>query len=189
MDTTLRALNRFGLGARLGERDVVRDGEAWLRAQLDAAPARLNGGGLDEIGDVLRALREAQRTQEPARLRPVVQQIQDLRARELSAVLTERVTTDTPFQERLVTFWSNHLCVSLGASRQVSALASHYSVSRFCCAASMVTRSASRKASASGPLAPSATAAIACSTHLPSPAPAVRRQSFDRLHFGRPEKI
>jgi uncharacterized protein (DUF1800 family) len=41
-------------------------------------------------------------------------------------MLSARVASDTPFVERLVAFWSNHLCVSVAASRQVAALAGHY---------------------------------------------------------------
>ena len=45
MNSTLRALNRFGLGARVGERRRIEDPRGWLRSQLKgdepliAAPA------------------------------------------------------------------------------------------------------------------------------------------------------
>jgi uncharacterized protein (DUF1800 family) len=41
-------------------------------------------------------------------------------------MLTNRVQSDTPFVERLVAFWSNHLCVSVVAKPQVAMLAGHY---------------------------------------------------------------
>ena len=47
-------------------------------------------------------------------------------AAESRAALTERVTTDRPFVERLVAFWSNHLCVSVGAKVLVAPLAGSY---------------------------------------------------------------
>ena len=47
-------------------------------------------------------------------------------AAESHAVLTERVITERPFVERLVAFWSNHLCVSMGAKVLVVPLAGSY---------------------------------------------------------------
>ncbi len=35
MNSTLRALNRFGLGARVGERQGIDDPRNWLKSQLD----------------------------------------------------------------------------------------------------------------------------------------------------------
>ena len=40
--------------------------------------------------------------------------------------LAERVTTERPFVERLVAFWSNHLCISTGAKVLVAPLAGSY---------------------------------------------------------------
>ena len=45
---------------------------------------------------------------------------------EVHAALTARVTSDRPFVERLVAFWSNHLCVSTGAKILVAPLAGSY---------------------------------------------------------------
>ena len=62
MDPTLRALNRFGLGARRGERRTIGDPRQWLRAQLDGgAPSLAPPSGVtpDAIGDALRAIRMA----------------------------------------------------------------------------------------------------------------------------------
>jgi len=42
------------------------------------------------------------------------------------AVLDRRVSTDQPFIERLVAFWSNHLCVSVAAKARVVPLAGLY---------------------------------------------------------------
>jgi uncharacterized protein (DUF1800 family) len=36
VDPRLRALNRFGLGARVGERQRLADPRGWLHAQIDA---------------------------------------------------------------------------------------------------------------------------------------------------------
>ena len=50
----------------------------------------------------------------------------EIGAQESVAALTARVTTERPFVERLVAFWSNHLCVSTGAKVLVAPLAGSY---------------------------------------------------------------
>jgi uncharacterized protein (DUF1800 family) len=45
---------------------------------------------------------------------------------EVHAALTARVTSERPFVERLVAFWSNHLCVSTGSKIIVAPLAGSY---------------------------------------------------------------
>jgi uncharacterized protein (DUF1800 family) len=127
MDKTLRALNRFGLGARIGERRTLGDPKEWLRAQArGAAPLADEIVGLDEITEALTSLRDAQRARDQTRLQAIQGQIASIREREMGDMLRRRVSTAQPYLERLVAFWSNHLCVSLTASRQVVALAGHY---------------------------------------------------------------
>jgi len=123
------AANRFGLGARPGElADVERDPQAWLRQQLEGKPPVLAGEGLKPSSETLRqalALRkekaEARRHKKrgdedaakvaaalklPAIYRPVY--IDEAYAR-----LSQAVSTDRPFLERLTQFWSNHFAVSV----------------------------------------------------------------------------
>ena len=60
MDTTLRALNGFGLGARPGERGRVRDPRSWLRGQLKGAAPLLGApaeASPDAIHEAIRAFR------------------------------------------------------------------------------------------------------------------------------------
>jgi uncharacterized protein (DUF1800 family) len=132
MDTTLRALNGFGLGARPGERRRITDHREWLRAQLNGGPPALPapaGAAPADIAAALAAFRaaaqgpDAQRREarQQARRRLVA-----IAAAETRAALTARVTSDRPFVERLVAFWSNHLCVSTGAKILVAPLAGSY---------------------------------------------------------------
>jgi uncharacterized protein (DUF1800 family) len=132
MNTTLRALNGFGLGAHAGERRRIGDPRGWLREQLQGgppvrpAPAEATSRA---IGDAIRAFRTVGQADDPAR-RQARQQARralvGIAAAESRAMLTERVTTGRPFAERLVAFWSNHLCVSVDAKILVAPLAGSY---------------------------------------------------------------
>src|SRR5687768_10513053 len=132
MNSTLRALNGFGLGARAGEPGRIGDPRGWLHTQLQGdapilrAPAE---GASSAIADAIRAFRmigqadDPQRRQERQQARRALVAIAGAESR---AALTERVTTDRPFVERLVGFWSNHLCISVGAKVLVAPLAGSY---------------------------------------------------------------
>jgi uncharacterized protein (DUF1800 family) len=127
-DPTLRALNHFGLGARIGERRRIADARAWLRDQLEAAPPHLpapDGAAPDEVAAALRAVRAlgsaSQDEREEAR-----QRLARIAVQESRAALTRRVASDAPLVERLVAFWSNHLCVSAAAKPLVAPLAGSY---------------------------------------------------------------
>jgi uncharacterized protein (DUF1800 family) len=128
MSTAIRALNRFGLGAHVGEQSRIDDPRGWLRAQLRGeapglrAPVEATPAA---IAEALQAFRTAgqgnQQQRQQARRRLV-----EIAAAESRAALTARVTTGRPFVERLVAFWSNHLCVSVGAKVLVAPLAGSY---------------------------------------------------------------
>ena len=128
MDRTLRALNRFGLGARPGERRQIRDPRAWLHDQLrgggplietppEAAP--------DAVSEALRAFRAAAAGDQQKR-REARRRLIEVAAAESRAALTSRAGSERPFVERLVAFWSNHLCVSVTAKVLVAPLAGSY---------------------------------------------------------------
>jgi uncharacterized protein (DUF1800 family) len=127
MNAALRALNRFGLGARPGEAARLSDARGWLRAQLDGgAPALAAPAGITSasIGTALRNVRMqngSERDRMEARRRLV-----EIGASEAAAALTARVSSDRPYVERLVAFWSNHLCISAGAKVIVAPLAGSY---------------------------------------------------------------
>ncbi|HEY0670618.1 MAG TPA: DUF1800 domain-containing protein [Longimicrobiales bacterium] len=126
MDEALRALNRFGLGARIGERQRINDPRVWLRNQVtrrpDPLPSRVKES---EIADALRAFRSVGQGDERER-REARQRLLHLAAAEQLDALTQRVTSNDPFKERLVAFWSNHLCVSTAAKLLVAPLAGSY---------------------------------------------------------------
>ncbi len=127
MDPRLRALNRFGLGARIGEAGGLRDPRGWLRDQVKRGrPEPLDGPDLEELGSLLNEFRAAQRTRDQEKIRPVARKVGEVSRAEAHAVLDRRVATEHPFVERLVAFWSNHLCVSVRDSAPVRLLAGHY---------------------------------------------------------------
>jgi uncharacterized protein (DUF1800 family) len=134
MDRRLRALNRFGLGARPGEAPRIDDEREWLLRQLrhpsvTAVDARTWAGApttMDEAGEVFSRLRVAQRARDQEKIAEARQGLRELQSAEVAWSIERRLTTETPFVERLVSFWSNHLCVSAAAKPQVAALAGHY---------------------------------------------------------------
>ena len=132
MNATLRALNGFGLGARPGERRSVNDPRAWLRAQLQGGPSALRApadaspDAIEEaVGMFLSAGQGSDQERRDAR-QQARRRLMAISAAESRAALTERITTARPFVERLVAFWSNHLCVSIGAKPLVAPLAGSY---------------------------------------------------------------
>lgn len=128
MNAALHALNRFGLGARIGERGQLADPRAWLTAQLDGGPpltAAPDTASPDDIGAALRSLRSGAQDN-PDERRQARQRLVRIAADESQAALVARVTSERPFVERLVAFWSNHLCVSAGVKLLVAPLAGSY---------------------------------------------------------------
>ena len=143
MDAELRALNRFGLGARPGERGRLRDPRGWLRAQLAGDPPKAAAPAVADptaISDAIRAFRmpaqanrrqrsQAQPSQQPQPPQPRQQarrRLVEIAGAEALATLETRITSERPFVERLVAFWSNHLCVSTAAKVLVVPLAGSY---------------------------------------------------------------
>ncbi len=128
MDVALRALNRFGLGACRGERQRISDPRGWLKAQIDSGTPALQAGDAPSaasIGDALRALRMPGQRDEQER-RDARRHLVELAQSEARAALDARIASERPFVERLVAFWSNHLCVSSGSKILVAPLAGSY---------------------------------------------------------------
>ena len=97
-------------------------------AQLDGGPPSLappDGVTAAAIGDALRGIRMAGQGNDQER-RQARRRVVEMSQPEVHAALTARVTTERPFVERLVAFWSNHLCVSTGAKILVAPLAGSY---------------------------------------------------------------
>jgi uncharacterized protein (DUF1800 family) len=120
------AANRFGLGARPGElARVSGDARGWLTAQLAGAAPRLQGSELASSADILSQALELRRERRDARaggaaantdaatLMKIGQLYKPIYAAETSARISEALTTERPFIERLTYFWTNHFAVSV----------------------------------------------------------------------------
>jgi uncharacterized protein (DUF1800 family) len=126
------ALNRFGLGARPNEAAPANP-KAWLAGQLDrfeprpaplAAQPQSAGAAADYIArqrEVAQANKGNPADQMAAR-RMLVADARDDYQDAVNARAAVALSTDTPFVERLVYFWSNHFAIST-EKPQVTALA------------------------------------------------------------------
>lgn len=103
---------RFGLGPR-PDQPVPADALAWLKGQIRGpAPAPPMPEGWERMPtatDGLTMLRHDQMNRMQPDYRPVAPAFQK---QEAVALMQAALTTTTPFRERLVLFWSNHLSVS-----------------------------------------------------------------------------
>ncbi len=137
--TSAVAANRFGLGARPGELELIgADARGWLEAQLRGPAPALAATGLRPSADILsdaaviRQQLQAQRragagklTAEPestsvpssaealAAVMRLPQLFRPIYIAEVQARLRNAVMTERPWVERLVYFWSNHFAVSV----------------------------------------------------------------------------
>ena len=130
MAESATALNRFGMGAVLGE-VAPAEPRDWLAAQLgkfDPRPApiaaALPSGKLiemlrdsrDEKKDLKAAAQQAGTDPKAMKQQGMPGPYADLREAYIAAVgarTSVALTTPTPFAERLVHFWSNHFAVSV----------------------------------------------------------------------------
>lgn len=127
MNTSLRALNRFGLGARPGEAQRLSDPRGWLADQLNGGAPLLAPPTVDDsVAEIVAAQRVAARTDDPDGQRRVRRRIRALALGDATAAMRARLTSDRPFVERWVAFWSNHLCVSGAAKLPTRLLSGAY---------------------------------------------------------------
>jgi len=118
------AVHRFGLGARPGEIErASHDPKAWLLSQINTpaeTPAALDGSPLKSGGALVVEMLQYQRDRAMERRNGTggdpVKTFFKVKAQEFTDELAARFahgfTTDRPFAERLVWFWSNHFVVS-----------------------------------------------------------------------------
>ena len=117
------AANRFGLGARPGDLKAInKDPKAWLLAQLPG-PAR-PAAVIAALGDSASLLVEVEKARDLRRMNKqkaesgdkgpgsYARTVRKFYMQQTAARYVSAATTDYPFHERLVHFWSNHFAVS-----------------------------------------------------------------------------
>lgn len=129
------AAHRFGLGARPGEIEAAsRAPKHWLMDQLDGAPDQPQSvsdqplmTGAELVQDLLRYQKQAKMMREQRQNDPDADPVKNFfktRAtifqNEMAARFAHGFTTDKPFAERLVWFWSNHFVVSAANPRAIT---------------------------------------------------------------------
>ena len=122
MNKAAIAANRFGLGATPGDLPrVARQPAAWLLDQVQGphrSPpeiGRLPGSAsvLVEVQDLRRSQREMQRSgKEIDPVEKYSRIVRDHYMEQSAARYRVAISTETPFFERLVHFWSNHFAIS-----------------------------------------------------------------------------
>ncbi len=110
------AANRFGLGARPGElKQIASDPRGWLLAQIGSAPP-ITPAPLQDLASAEHLLAESRQARMDRRSGEDRQSygrlVREVYRSEMSQRAVVAATTDQPFRERLIWFWSNHFCVS-----------------------------------------------------------------------------
>lgn len=106
------ASSRFGLGARPGDLERIKgDPQGWLLSQLDPDLEATPGAG--RTSDRLKLFFDARRSGgDDEVIRLYRQEFRQGFIADAGARTRRAATTETPFRERLVHFWSNHFTVS-----------------------------------------------------------------------------
>ncbi|MBI1215174.1 MAG: DUF1800 family protein [Alphaproteobacteria bacterium] len=134
------AANRFGFGARPNDlADISTDPQGWLEAQLSARYA--HSPLLDKMPSTMEIVRnyksemgkrkemrkEAKSDPEGARsmLRDIVKQQMKDYLEQSAARTALAITSDAPFFERIVQFWSNHFTVSVTKRQDMPLVAAY----------------------------------------------------------------
>jgi len=132
LPTSLRALVRLGFGGRRGD-EPLRDPRGWALAQVSEAPPLRPAPLMASDHDLQVALgryREAVRVRNPSERRARVlesrRELIRIQTAESVSSLGARIVGTNGYAERLVAFWSNHLCVAAPAGRLVGPLAGSY---------------------------------------------------------------
>lgn len=113
------ALNRFGLGAR-GDENIPDDPRAWLAEQLarfqERPPAfdaaRSTSDVFREYSEAQAGIRDADPSARIERRKVLRQQGNALYRDEVAMRVASALTSQAPFVDRMVYFWSNHFAVS-----------------------------------------------------------------------------
>lgn len=121
------ALHRFGLGARPGEIGNLGAAERWLSAQVQPQPRPAAFDSLPKPVDVIRTAPDRDDLQgEEGTRKEYLKALREQVRGEIGLRMANAYATDTPFHERLVWFWSNHLSITATSKLRVAPFAVDY---------------------------------------------------------------
>jgi uncharacterized protein (DUF1800 family) len=106
------ATHRFGLGPRPGDLDFVKsDPQAWLLNQI-GQKSSIAFLASAEVLNRQAQNRQARQNQDEELSQRLTRQLALAHISDAATRIRHSITTDTPFAERLVHFWSNHFAIS-----------------------------------------------------------------------------
>jgi uncharacterized protein (DUF1800 family) len=112
----LVAANRFGYALKPGEASTIaQDPRGWALHQLEAKPASLDPSlpaSATMVAEMLQARQNFRKQNDPDAKKAENQHLRTIYLAEIDARTRAAADGDTPLQERLVRFWSNHFTVS-----------------------------------------------------------------------------
>lgn len=110
------ALQRFGLGARLGDLAAMGDPVGWLTAQLEPQAEPAGFDAFPRAAETIRDTpdRSALKGDREAR-KMYAKELREAARQAIGARMRAAFVSETPFHERLVWFWSNHLAVGMNS--------------------------------------------------------------------------
>src|SRR5437588_12246400 len=129
-EQALKALKRFGLGPKRGDiARIAADPRGFVVAQLDSPIPVVSGeiqsaaAGWTEFRNYVQRARDAKQRGQPTQISSERNSIMDgpvgelvpparILKQESYARIAHALSSEVPFVERLVAFWSNHFCIS-----------------------------------------------------------------------------
>jgi uncharacterized protein (DUF1800 family) len=116
LTNALVAATRFDYAPKSGELQAIsQDPRGWALHQLDAKPAALDASlppSAAMVAEMLQARQDFRNNKDPDFKKAENQRLRGVYLAELDARLHAAVESETPLQERLTRFWSNHFTVS-----------------------------------------------------------------------------
>lgn len=110
---TFQALHRFGLGPAQGEAALVGDDpRGWVREQIACREIPPSLRPFKSSADIMATIQSARSQGAQELQRTTRQALRAAYSGEIVARTREMITSERPFAERMVLFWSNHFTVS-----------------------------------------------------------------------------
>lgn len=117
------AVNRFGLGPRQSTKKNISNPRKWLKEQAQEKEVSLDSAielpDPTHVAQLYQKLRQARLNSDMEMQADARQRIVEVTRQEIQNAFTQRIISSRPFAERLVAFWSNHLCISITGGKVI----------------------------------------------------------------------